>query len=58
MVSRGPWLNKLTVGPNEMPFLSGLDGPFDILENLMFRLAKSRTSNKTINAHLSGALSI
>lgn len=29
------WLNKLTVGPNKMPFFSGLDDPFDVSENLM-----------------------
>lgn len=58
MVRPGPWLNKLTVGPNEMPFLSGLDGPFDVFEHLIFRLAKSVHCIEIINAHLSGAFPI
>lgn len=35
LVSLCSWLNKLTVGPDKMPFLSRLDGPFNVFENLM-----------------------
>lgn len=49
LVSRWPWLNKLTVGPNKMPFLSGLDGPFDVFENLM-SISKICTLHDIANA--------